>query len=281
MIQLGVDVGGSTTKIAGVDSNGRTVATLQVRAADQATSMYGAVGRFLHENRLSLSDIERVSLTGVGASFFSGELYGIPVEKVSEFESIGLGALQLSGLTRVIAASVGTGTAFIRATERGATRLGGTGVGGGTLLGLSSLLLSEEDVGRVSELSALGDPANVDLLMGVISAEDIPALPRFATAANFGNVNPTTRREDLARGVTNLIAQTIGMMAVFLTRNDPDGISDVVLVGSVSNLPQFADVMAAISAMTGVRFTIPENATFATAFGALSLSRAQSTGSHR
>ena len=43
-IILGIDIGGSTTKIVGYRENGVLIGMLQVRAADQITSLYGAVG---------------------------------------------------------------------------------------------------------------------------------------------------------------------------------------------------------------------------------------------
>ncbi|MDR0819479.1 MAG: pantothenate kinase, partial [Oscillospiraceae bacterium] len=132
MIRLGIDVGGSTTKVAAVDELGTPVGTLQVRAADQLTSLYGAVGRFLQEHRLPLNVISEIALTGVGSGFFGSEIYGIPVRKVDEFISIGHGALILTGLKQAIAVSVGTGSAFVRISPNGVTRVGGSGVGGGT-----------------------------------------------------------------------------------------------------------------------------------------------------
>ena len=56
--------------------------------------------------------------------------------KVDEFHAIGKGGLFLTGLTRAIIVSMGTGTAFIIADQNGEKHIGGTGIGGGTLLGL-------------------------------------------------------------------------------------------------------------------------------------------------
>ncbi|MDR2605926.1 MAG: pantothenate kinase [Oscillospiraceae bacterium] len=268
-IKLGVDVGGSTTKIVGVTESGEPIGMLQVRAADQVTSLYGALGRFLQEQSLTLQQIERIYLTGVGAGFFSDFIYGIPVTKVDEFTAIGRGALKLTGMNRAYVVSIGTGSAFVRASESGVTRVGGSGVGGGTLVGLSYLLLREENISRVSELAYLGDAGNIDLLVGAISPQDIPELPAHATAANFGNVNPTSGREEMAFALINMVMQTVGMLAVFATLNDPDAIRDVILIGSAALVPQCRDVMDAITQLTGIRFTIPPDAPYATAIGTI------------
>ncbi len=39
---LGIDIGGSTTKIVGLQADGSVISMLRVRAEDQVTSLYGA-----------------------------------------------------------------------------------------------------------------------------------------------------------------------------------------------------------------------------------------------
>ena len=138
---LGIDVGGSTTKIVGFDEKGRLIEPMFIQANDQITSIYGAFGKFTMENSLELSDIDKVLMTGAGSSFIDKPIYSLDCRKVSEFECVGRGGLYLSGLDEAIVVSMGTGTALIHATNKnGITKteyLGGTGVGGGTLLGLS------------------------------------------------------------------------------------------------------------------------------------------------
>ena len=110
---LGIDIGGSTTKIVGLDPQGRVLSMLRVRAEDQVTSLYGALGNYLTSNQLSLSDVRRVVLTGVGASYVEGEIYGLPTCKVDEFSASGAGALALSGQSSAVVVTMGTGTAFL------------------------------------------------------------------------------------------------------------------------------------------------------------------------
>ena len=57
-VVIGIDIGGSTTKIVGFShtKEGRSLLPpFMVSAADPITSMYGAFGRFLSENGLALS----------------------------------------------------------------------------------------------------------------------------------------------------------------------------------------------------------------------------------
>ncbi|MGL5261257.1 MAG: pantothenate kinase, partial [Bacteroides sp.] len=65
---IGIDVGGSTTKIVGV-RNREVISPLFVRASDPLASLYGALGKYIDSNKLTLGDIEEIILTGVGSAY--------------------------------------------------------------------------------------------------------------------------------------------------------------------------------------------------------------------
>ncbi len=264
-VVLGIDVGGSTTKIVAYDQ--KIIGMLQVRAGDQITSLYGAIGNLLKTYHLKLSDIEKIVLTGVGASLIEEDIYGIPTQKVAEFEAIGKGALLLSGEERALVVSMGTGTSFVDASKEAITHIGGSGVGGGTLVGLSSKLLGVSDIEAIIALAEKGSLANVDLTIGDISKGQIPNLPEEITAANFGKIKSTASKADLALGLMNMIYQTAGVLAAFCAGGR--GIRKVLFTGSVADLPQAEPLLKAVEALyEGLEFSIPENATFITAIGA-------------
>ncbi|MCX7771969.1 MAG: pantothenate kinase, partial [Clostridia bacterium] len=106
---VGIDIGGSTTKIVGFHQ-GTLFSPFLVKATDPVSSVYGAFGRFLAENKLRISDIDRIMVTGVGSAFINDKIFGIPTYKVDEFLAIGLGGLFLSDLEKAIIVSMGTGT---------------------------------------------------------------------------------------------------------------------------------------------------------------------------
>ena len=81
---IGIDVGGSTTKIVGFRDQ-VMMQPIHVKATDPITSLFGGFGRYISENSLQLSDITKIVVTGVGASFVKDNIYGIPTEKVDEF----------------------------------------------------------------------------------------------------------------------------------------------------------------------------------------------------
>ena len=264
-IVLGIDVGGSTTKVIGL-KDGELVGALQVRAADQITSLFGAIGNFLRKYKVPLGDVGSIALTGVGASFIDEPIYGIQTSAVNEFLAIGKGSLHLSGLEEAIVVSMGTGTAFVRAGLEGITHIGGSGVGGGTIIGLASEMLGKNDIDAILALANKGKLENVDLSVRDIIGREIPSLPLNLTAANFGNIKSTASEADLALGIINMVFQTAGMLTVFAARND--SIRDVVLTGTLTMFPQAEGIQSAFSSFTDLRFVIPPNAVFATAIGA-------------
>ncbi|MCL2391698.1 MAG: type II pantothenate kinase [Oscillospiraceae bacterium] len=264
-IILGIDVGGSTTKVVGLKDK-EPFGMLQVKAGDQITSLYGAIGNFLRGHHVDLGEVSAFSLTGVGASFISEQIYGIKTLKVNEFTAIGHGALLLSGLSEALVVSMGTGTAFVRAGKGFAERVGGSGIGGGTILGLASQLLGKNDIDAILALAQLGKLENVDLTVRDIVGHDIPSLASNLTAANFGKIKSTASESDIALGIINMVFQTIGMLAVFAMRNDP--IQNVVLTGTLTTFPQASSILTPFSKLSDMNFIIPKNAEFATALGA-------------
>ncbi len=267
-VVIGIDVGGSTTKIVGFDQDKQLIAPIFVRASDQLTSIYGAFGKFTAENHLSLSDIDRVIMTGVGSSFISAPIYGLPCESRPEFECIGRGGLYLSGLDEAIVVSMGTGTALVHAKNPDTlTYLGGTGVGGGTLMGLSKLLLGMDNIDHVTNLAADGDLNLIDLRIHDMTRKDIlPGMPGDLTTANFGKISDLAKEQDIALGILNMVIETIGMMSIFASRNK--NLTDIVLTGNLTTIPQAKTLFDNMSEMFHCNFMIPHNAQFGPVIGA-------------
>ena len=268
---IGIDIGGSTTKIVGFDTSAAEktlIRPILVRATDPITSIYGAFGKVLDQNGLTLGDVQKVMVTGAGSSYMSKPIYGLPSEKIAEFKSIGLGGLYLSGLDRAIIASCGTGTALVYAEEgMEPDYLGGTGVGGGTLVGLSKKMLNMDNVDHIAELAKSGSLDRVDLKIKDITKSDIvPGFSDIMTASNFGQVSDLATRADIACGIINMVFETIGMISIFAARNYK--IRDVVLTGNLSQVPQAETVFKTLNRMFDMNFIIPENSAFGTVIGA-------------
>jgi type II pantothenate kinase len=164
---------------------------------------------------------------------------------------------------------MGTGTAFVKASGDEIARIGGSGVGGGTILGLASQILDKNDIDAVLALASDGNLQNIDLMVKDIIYDEIPSLPADLTAANFGNIKSTASQSDIALGIINMVFEVIGMLAVFALRNE--SVNDVVLTGTLATFPQAYGVFEKFKKMTGLNFIIPPNAIFATALGASSI----------
>ena len=271
---IGIDVGGSTTKIVGFKQDGEKRILIEpqfVRANDPLTATYGAFGKFTDENRISINEIDKVMMTGVGSSYVKHNLYGLDCQRVPELNAIGRGGLYLSGLSEALVVSMGTGTALVHANAEGKMNyLGGTGVGGGSLMGLSKLLLKAENVEHIEEYAASGNLANIDLRISDITAKGREEfLFDELTASNFGNVSDVATKEDVALGIVNMVYETIGMVSIFGARSV--GVSDIVLTGNLTRLAyckKKADFFNSMKATYGVNFIMPERAQFATVIGA-------------
>lgn len=273
-IILGIDIGGTTTKIVGLEQ-GKMISPIIVRATDPVASAYGAFGKFTSQNNISINSIERVVITGVGSPFVNVAMFSLETMHVSEFEAVGKGGLYLSGLDEAIVVSLGTGTAIIHATKNDINYMGGTGVGGGTLIGLSKQMLGVSNIDNIVELASEGSLDHIDLRLSDMSSKDIiPTLPGKTTASNFGKLSDVATGSDIALGILNMVYESIGMLSIFASRHK--NVDDIVLTGNLSVLPQAPEIFDSLNSMFGVKFTIPESANFATAIGAALLGAARS-----
>lgn len=262
---VGIDIGGTTTKIVGLGPQ-KEIICATVKASDPVTSAAGAIGKFLSVADKKMGDITRLAVTGVGSSSIADEVLGIKAEHVEEFQAVGLGGLELSGAEKALVVSVGTGTAIVHAEGRKARHLGGSGIGGGTILGLGKALAGITDFDTLALSASRGDVTVVDLTIGDISAKSVGTLPRDATASNFGKMADRPSAEDFAAGIVNMVFQTVGMLALFAARAEHD--ATVIVVGNTMQIPSAKDVLDRLYPIYGIRFIIPELAQYATALGA-------------
>ncbi len=264
-IIIGIDVGISTTKIVGLRDD-HVVSPIRITAVDPVTSLYGAFGKYLHDNGISLADVEQVMVTGVGSAYIDGPIYGLPTGKTDEFVADGLGARFESGLSKAIVVSMGTGTSFVQCDGDDIRHIGGMGVGGGTVQGLSRVMLNTSDPKQISSLALRGDIRNINLLIGDISLHPLPGLPMNATASLFSKAQYDAPREDIALGIITMVLQSIGSASILSALNT--GIRDFVLIGNLTLYPQCKEIFPMMEKLYNVRFHIPKYAEFCTAIGA-------------
>ena len=147
--------------------------------------------------------------------------------------------------------------------------LGGTGVGGGTLMGLAKLLLQAEEIEHIAEMADEGNLKNIDLRISDMTKENtLSELSRDLTAANFGNISDIAERADVASGLLNMVFETVGMISVFGARSK--GVKDIVLTGNLTELEYCKRKFVQFNEMyerEGLHFIIPNRSRFATVIG--------------
>ncbi|MBI9102181.1 MAG: pantothenate kinase [Spirochaetales bacterium] len=262
---LGIDIGGTTTKLIGYNGT-EMVRPITVKTNDHIASAAGALGKFVDEEGCSLSDIQRVSITGVGAGRIAEKLLGVPVFQVGEFQAIGRGGTFLSGISKGIVVSMGTGTAIVEVDGESMKHWGGTGVGGGTIFGLSKHILGVTDMEILNRKSVQGNLDLVDLTVGDISSAEAVGLSNKVTASNFGKSSDDASPDDLALAIMNLVFQTIGVLskgAALATGN-----TDIIMTGRLARMDVADKIFADLSEWFDLNFIIPELSEYATAVGA-------------
>jgi len=263
-IKVGLDIGGSTTKIVGMQ-DGNIIAREIVRAADPVTSAFGAVGKLINDHSISVNDIVQINITGVGSGFPQAPILGIKTVVVEEFKATGLGGLFLSGLDHAVVVSMGTGTAYLEATKDSVRHIIGSGVGGGTLVGLGLALTGTSDAVKLSDMATSGDVLKCDLTIGDITKNGVTGLPMNVTASNFGKAADDLSREDKMAGVFNLVYQAVGTVAVMASRQC--SLKDIVFTGQLTDLKECQQYLLPFDDIYGVNMIVPENAVYATALG--------------
>jgi type II pantothenate kinase len=216
------------------------------------------------------ADVAWIAVTGGNRTALSPSLDGRTLHHVPEVQAIGRGGLALAGLERAAVASAGSGTAVVAAGPDGARHVSGTGVGGGTLVGLARLLLGTVDPREIDALACAGTDTAHNLTIGEILGQAIGSLPPETTAVNFGRVARQAvhaSREDTAAALVNMVGQVIAVIAINAARAEQ--LTDTVIVGHLTDLPSIRRTFQLVGQYYHAAIHIPEDGGQATALGAL------------
>lgn len=265
-VRIGIDIGSSTTKIVAFEKE-HMLEPMVVCADSQVASLYGAFGRYLYENGLELDNVEGVYITGVGSKHVEKPVYGCPTYKIDEFIATGTGGYYLTDKKEVIVVSMGTGSFFVKVTESEMKHLGGVGLGGGTISGLSSIMLNTNDIHEIAEMSRKGDVGEIDLRIGDLAKEKLPGLNLEVTASNFAKADAQSKQEDVAAGIVHLVLENVCQTAILASINT--GIKDYLLIGGLTKFIECRELAQAFKNLWDVEISIPEYSDYATAIGAV------------
>lgn len=264
-MKIGIDAGGTLIKVAILDKDGRTFKKYPSSEIDGVISMLN-------------SDYakEDIYLTGGKAEYISEKL-NFDVTSSIEFDATFRGLTQLlkeadMDLDRYVYLNVGTGTSFHQATRDSQKRVGGSGVGGGTMTGLSYLLTGIGDFDKIIERAKDGLRDNVDLKVHHIYNGRPSPIPGDLTASNFGNIlnaQKTASAEDQLIAVIGLVAETVTAMAINLA--DAFDTKNMVFIGStLLNNEVMTDIIYRYSELKNARAFVVPNGEYSGALGAIS-----------
>jgi type II pantothenate kinase len=279
-------MGGGRDVVVGVDA-GATLAKVAVRTASGATERHLLPAQAVDEIAQKLAQLApaRVGLTGGGAAALHARLGGPSggapeALRVNEFAAWGSGAASLlrdqdAGADEpYLLVSLGTGTSVLLVDGLSVSRVGGTALGGGTVVGLGALALGTVDFAELAALAARGDRRAVDLLVSDIYRPGEFALTGDLTAANFGRLarggRGVARAEDLAHAIMGLVGENVALVCAGLAL--PHGVRRVVFAGStLRDNPALREVLVRITSAFGREPLMLEGGEFAGALGALLL----------
>lgn len=269
---LAFDFGASNTDVAAVVGGKLRVWSERRRgmpSVEGIDALLGTVG-------LQRDAFELMAVTGGHHQILPASIDDLEIVKVGELVAIGRGGQALAaGSSKVtdeplLIISAGSGTAMVAAHGDQYQHVTGTGVGGGTLLGLGRLLLQTNDPEEIDTLAKIGDPNGADLAIGDLVTGPIGSLPADATAVNFGRVarmDGQPSREDLAAALVNMIGQVIATLATNAARAVQ--VERGVVTGHLTDMESTRLTMAAVGRFFGLPLETCREAGYATVIGAL------------
>jgi type II pantothenate kinase len=253
-MKLGIDFGSSITDVVKLDS-GKVISTYST----DLIPLEDIVKKF--------GKVSDIFATGCGSLHLPEKCNNIKIHKVDEITAIGLGGSFISNIHNGIIISIGSGTCIVSKIKDKIRHIGGTAIGGKTVTGLGKLILNTNIISQIENLAVNGDLSRVDLHIDQIYPDGLGLLPKTATASHFGNLNNATK-SDLAMGIFNMIAQSIGTLAVFAAKSENQ--SKIILTGRLTKIKIFRKIIETrINTLHSIRVIIPNYSEYATAIGAV------------
>ena len=219
------------------------------------------------------TDVNLLAVTGGKHLNLGDEIESTKIIHVNEIDAVGEGAMHLSSLSNenpTIIVSAGSGTACILAQDGNYMHCSGTGVGGGTVLGLSKLLLNTTHPDEIAELAKAGNESGVDLILEDVVSGPIGELPSDTTAVNFGKISKIDSeisKQDIAAGIINLVGQTAARIATSVATTF--NAKEIVVVGRSPSFNGLKNSLEQAASIMGFSPHFPKNGEYASALGAL------------
>jgi type II pantothenate kinase len=261
---LGVDAGASLVKLCHAASTGLVLHSF---AADSHDALLEYASR---------AAPRVIGVTGAGARGLAARLPA--ARMIGEFEAWTAGAPLVARLAQIelpevyLLVSVGTGVSISLVRGDQGARVGGTALGGGSLVGLGRLLLGTADFAEIVALARRGDRRRVDLSVGDLYREGGAPLPPDVPASHFAKLD-STAPQDLASALVGAIGHSLGLLCGQLALTHRA--QAVLFCGSTlaQNEP-LREVLAWQTGVFGPAVLFPEHGAYCGALGAAALAAA-------
>ena len=274
MYTLAIDFGSTNFKyiILKISENEKeTNIDLVGKGREVVTDFALFISDILKKYNISEKNVDKIIATGTGSSYLSNRFNNIEIIKIDEFDAIAYGGLILSKLEKANVVSIGTGTTIVYSDLKTIKRVGGTGLGGGTLVGLGSAILSDiENKEReitnfktLIDMAKKGDKSNVDLMIGDINKGNIGNMTSDITAANFAATNKKANKYDHIAAALNMILENISLLVKALCSDEM-----VVYIGTMVSDEYVRKCLYDIAKYTGSKIMFVEDSEYAIVIGA-------------
>ncbi|MEY8348023.1 type II pantothenate kinase [Bacillus cereus] len=264
---VGIDAGGTLTKIAYFDED-NTLHFEKFYSHEQ-----NKIKNWLHNNTY----IRKLSITGGKAeqfhTLFSGEYQ---IESLPEFEATLAGVHYLinkqdHSIHNFVLTNIGTGTSIHYVNNKQYIRAGGTGVGGGTIMGLAKLLTNVDRFEEVIKHAKLGSRQNLDITVGDIYNGILSPIDNNLTASNFGKAaihESDGNHSDLLATLQGLIGEVV--TALSLQFAETKNLDHIVYIGStLSNNTHLQEIIGSYTVYQNKKPIFLQDHGFSGAIGAL------------
>ena len=264
---IGCDFGITNTDVAlkGSDGSERFFSFASNQVNGEISAIIDLLG-----NQIDAAKIEKIYVTGGKSSDLPKKFLSKEVHHVNEIFAIGNGARKIYQLQdNALIVSTGSGTTCVTYKNGSYTLLGGVSVGGGTLDGLSSLILDSFSPIELDNLARNGNLRKTDLKIGDV-VNQIGNLSNDVTAVNLGKLKRCDDfgDDDIALAICNMIGEVIGTVAylnAFLLET-----SEVYFVGRTSLLDSVRVGIEKRLKIAGISGLFGNNREFANAIGCIS-----------
>lgn len=228
--KIGIDAGGTLTKVAYWDEQG------ELQLLSFPSSDFGEVENWIN----SIHTLVSICLTGGRAEQLRKYLHAQQdIPYIVEFDATMAGVmyqLKLENIScsKAIVANIGTGTSIHLMCGEEHSRLGGTGIGGGTLIGLSQAISPLTSYEQIIEQSKTGNRSVIDILVSDIYARNELPINGSLTASNFGGVawksHENIRSADYLSGIQGIIGEVVASLAI--QAGDAYDVKQLIFIGS-------------------------------------------------